>query len=63
MKEWFVYFRRFGDDADEDDRVVCFSSFRRLLCWVLLNLHDCYTITVRCLTEGRFTSRPDGGMS
>lgn len=62
MKEWFVYFRRFGDGSDEDERVVCFSSFRRLLWWVLLNLHGCYTINVRCLTEGRFTSRLDGGM-
>jgi hypothetical protein len=53
MKEWFVYFRRFGDDVTEDERVVHFTSFRKLRRWLRLNLRDCYGMSIRCMIEGR----------
>lgn len=60
MKEWFVYFRRFGDDVTDEERVVCFTSFWRLLRWIIFNLHDCYGVTIRCLVEGRLGGLSDG---
>lgn len=60
MREWFVYFRRFGDEIDADERVVCFTSLWRLTRWLILNIHDCYCITVRCLIEGYLGGLSDG---
>lgn len=58
MKEWFVYFLRFGDDPVADERVVHFGSFWKLLKWCIFNLYDCYSIVIRCIVEGRL-----GGLS
>lgn len=60
MKEWFVYFRRFGDDVDSYERVVHFESFWRLLKWLVLNIHDCYSVVIRCYVEGRLGGLADG---
>lgn len=60
MKEWFVYFRRFGDDPDDDERVVRFGSLWRLLKWCIFNLHDCYSVLIRCMVDGRIGGIANG---
>ena len=60
MKMWYVYFRRFGDDIDSDERVVSFNSSWRLLRWLILNVRDCYSVAIRCLVEGRLGGLSDG---